>query len=106
MSSTHDDQQNKPETSIHAKTLKNRKYRQLQKTKRDATKKNQIEKILELTKENDENAQKMQRLVKEGIEKNERIMELSRLLEAEQEKVKMLEKILEDEKEGEMLLDF
>ena len=50
MSSTHDDQQNKPEISIHAKTLKNRKYRQLQKTKRDATKKKQNRKNIGFNK--------------------------------------------------------
>ena len=93
-------------TQTHAKTLKNRKYRQMQKDKRNATKSDQIEKILTLNRERSENLEKIDRLEREGSEKDEKIAELSVLLKKSQENVKLLEKITEAYKEDEMLLDF
>ena len=111
MSTTTDDRQATSSQSLqtsktHAKTLKNRKYRLLQKDKRNATKSDQIEKLLTLNKEKSENLEKIERLVREGSAKDERIAELSELLKKSQENVKLLEKITEAYQEDEMLLEF
>ena len=56
--------------STNAKTLKNRKYRKLQKAKKDATKKDQAEKLLKLNNDMYENAEKIKQLSKEGVAKD------------------------------------
>ena len=109
MSSAAEDQptvsRNPDFTQSNAKTIKNRKYRKLQKEKRNATKQDQAQKIRSLNTEKVANAEKIERLVKDNLEKDKKLAEICGLLKESQDKVKTLENIIKAMQEGEMLLD-